>query len=1037
LEDDGSFRAFRLLTIFSSPHLAARIPGLVRAGAMGLPRFRLRRPGFHDLDPRGSIRKVFFWTTAIALVWAVVYEMRTSALQSRLLAYYAGRMSFRVEQGPSDSIVFPTAGPLDQRRGYTLIPEFEKRLASRGFSVFEQARFSPEMLRIARWGIAPPYREPARAELTITGLDGTTIFRRALSDRLFRSYEHIPPLVVQALLLMENRELGESSNLYENPVVEWDRLAKAGLLYAGHKIGLPLRREGGSTLATQIEKFQHSAQGRTTSVMDKLAQMAGATLKVYRAGRDTRVPRREIIVDYLNGVPLAAVPGYGELHGIGDGLKGWFGVDLNSACDSLREKGASPAKAQAFKRVLTLLAAVRAPSYYLLQDRAALERRVDFYVSRLEEQGILNGNLAGLVRAVPVVFSPPVRIYSDVSYARLKASNALRIRLLDLLGVPGLYDLDRLHLEARSTIDVDLQNNVAAVFEKMHDPEFLDKNGLRQEQLLLRGDPAKVVYSLLLYERTPSANLLRVQTDSLERPFDLNTGIKMELGSTAKLRTLAHYLDMVAQLHKEMSPLTRDELRGRARKASDPITRWVAETLATAPGGKIGLDALLSLALERKYSASPGESFFTGGGLQTFGNFDPKDNGRTLTIREATQRSVNLVYIRLMRDLVKFHEARLPYDMDEVMINATHPVRMRILGESAENEAEQIMMRSFKAYERSSRSQILARFLGSRARSAPALTILFFAWKPDPNAQSDPEPALARWLATNGAPVSGKEVKALIKAYGNPRLNLLDYAYLLRRHPLDLFCAGALSESSALSWKEVWRRGGEARKLAANWLFNTRHKRAQELRLRIQFEEDAFKRMTPYWQKLGFPFARLTPSYATAIGSSSDRPSALAELMGIILNDGVRLPAVDLEELRFARGTPYQTVFSFDAAAPQQEIDRAVARALRGVLAEVVQLGTARRIDKAFVNPDRSYASVGGKTGSGDNRFESFARGGQLIGSRVVNRTAAFVFYVGDRFFGVILACVPGSEAAAYKFTSALPVSVLKLLAPEIDQRLR
>jgi hypothetical protein len=118
-------------------------------------------------------------------------------------------------------------------------------------------------------------------------------------------------------------------------------------------------------------------------------------------------------------------------------------------------------------------------------------------------------------------------------------------------------------------------------------------------------------------------------------------------------------------------------------------------------------------------------------------------------------------------------------------------------------------------------------------------------------------------------------------------------------------------------------------------------------------------------------------------------------------------------------------------------MDPAVASALRRVLAEVVQLGTARRVDKAFIKPDRSYATVGGKTGSGDNRFDSFARGGHLIGSRVVNRTAAFVFYVGDRYFGVLLAFVPGPEASGYKFTSALPVSILKLLAPSINVRLR
>jgi hypothetical protein len=80
---------------------------------------------------------------------------------------------------------------------------------------------------------------------------------------------------------------------------------------------------------------------------------------------------------------------------------------------------------------------------------------------------------------------------------------------------------------------------------------------------------------------------------------------------------------------------------------------------------------------------------------------------------------------------------------------------------------------------------------------------------------------------------------------------------------------------------------------------------------------------------------------------------------------------------------------------------------------------------------------VGGKTGSGDNRVESFARQAQLIASRVTSRTAGFVFYVGDHWFGVITASVTGPEAAHYTFTSALPLAVLKLLAPVLSEAIR
>ncbi len=92
----------------------------------------------------------------------------------------------------------------------------------------------------------------------------------------------------------------------------------------------------------------------------------------------------------------------------------------------------------------------------------------------------------------------------------------------------------------------------------------------------------------------------------------------------------------------------------------------------------------------------------------------------------------------------------------------------------------------------------------------------------------------------------------------------------------------------------------------------------------------------------------------------------------------------------------------------------------------------------AIAGPDGAPVQVGGKTGtdSGDSRYAVLAHGGQRAASRATDRTASFAFYVGDRYFGVITASVEGSAAVDYRFTSELPLEVLKLLAPLIEQRL-
>jgi hypothetical protein len=286
--------------------------------------------------------------------------------------------------------------------------------------------------------------------------------------------------------------------------------------------------------------------------------------------------------------------------------------------------------------------------------------------------------------------------------------------------------------------------------------------------------------------------------------------------------------------------------------------------------------------------------------------------------------------------------------------------------------------------------------------------------------------------------VEPKLLHQLFAGYGNPALTIADYAFLLRKHPLEVWCALEAMRRPWSDWPELRRRSDSARQMVSSWLLRPGRavQRAQDQRLRIWFEEQAFLRMTPAWKRLGFPFDRLVPSYATAIGSSADRPAALAELMGILMNDGVRLPVRRIEEITFAEGTPYHTVMAPDRARGERVMSAEVAGTLREAMAGVVSRGTAVRAAGTLTDSAGSPLPIGGKTGSGDNRFQTFGSGGWIRSSRAINRTATFVFYLGDRYFGVITAFVPGSDADAFVFTSSLPVAVFRLLAPAIQRRL-
>ncbi len=966
------------------------------------------------------------WLAALSVVVGLGFlEIYTSVLQSWLFTRINERIAFQISAGHSVAIAFPRSAPLDDRRGYSKLPQFQPRLEAQGFKITQQVQQSETLRDLIRRGISPPYAELPGTGIEIRGPDDASLFRYAQSDFLFETIDDIPPLLVKSLVYLENRNLGRLGAPWQNPAIEWDRLLKAGLLYIGSKLYLPVPVQGGSTLAVQLEKFRHSPNGRTDTPAEKLRQVIGASLKAYREGKNTRAWRERIIVDYLNTVPLAAAPSYGEIHGLGEGLYAWFGMQLKDVVKALNTPGITPAKLKAYKHVLTLLISVRAPSVFLLEERASLEEKVGRFIALLARAGVIDGETASALQETPITFLPSAPLPPQPSSRNNKAANAIRMTLMEYMGVTNFYDLNRLHLEAQSTIDVALQKRVTDFLHRLSDPDVIKAYGLNGERLLENADPSKVIYSFLLVEPTPQGNFVRVQADNLAAPFDFNKSVKLELGSTAKLRTVTHYLEIITDLHKQLSPLENEELRSTVAQARDPLTRWAGETLLQEKN--IALEPFLSRAMERRYSASPYEAFFTGGGLHHFENFDKEDNNRVLQLREAFRNSVNLVFIRLMRDIVSYHRARLSYNPDDVLEEPAHPVRGHLLGEIAEEESLSVLRRAYLVYRNQTPDRILTHLLGTKANGERRLAILFFAWR-----IGNDEKALSAWLEQNQEATTAEVVSKLFRAYHNPRLTLVDYAYLLSLHPLDLWCASEFRKNANLSWEALYAGSREARRMGSAWLLQPRNRRAQDLRLRIRIEKDAFARMLPYWQRLGFPFKSMVPSYATAIGSSSDRPVALAELVGILVNDGMRRQAASLTKIHFARGTPYETVFERTPVKGEQVLAPEVARTVRRVMAEVVEQGTARRLQGVFRLSDGTALTVGGKTGSGDNRFETFNRYGGVTSSHSTNRTAAFVFYIGDRYFGVITVYVQGREASDYRFTSALPVTILKLLSPTL-----
>ena len=957
-------------------------------------------------------------------------EMRGSYLQSVVLSQWAGGMTYQVEAGPSSRIRFPEHGPYNERLGYSNLSKRIERLTARQYEITQQARVSIPMALSMDFGLYPVYRHKDQAGLLLQDHKNRELFESYYPGHAYTDPESIPDIVWRSLLFIENRELMDQSQPYKNPAVEWDRFALA----AFERIVSGGEGPGGSTLSTQLTKVRHSPGGRTDSAPEKLRQMASASLMAYRGGMETLSERMHIVKEYLNQLPLAATANHGEVNGLGDGLWAWYGTDfdeINKALqrphpDSVVTQTQVQQQAWAYRQVLSLILSTRSPSWYLVRDGGpeALNELTDHYLPLMAEAGIISERVCkeALKTEVHVLSRAPDR--PTTSYITKKAANSVRMELLRKLGITNLPALNRLDLTVHTTFDRDVQEEVADILTNLEDPAYLKAQGL--QSLIGEGDPSDIRYSVVLFERAPHANVLRLQADNVEGPFDVNQGSMLELGSTAKVRVLITYLELVERVYNAHGHKPAEELDRLLTAGGDAITQWTIGFLRSHPTST--LHDVLSAAVERELSGDPSERFFTGGGVHVFQNYNRKSD-RTMTIREAARESANLVFVRLMEEVVNYHIARLPGQVFSMLENSSDERRYDYLERFALHEGRLFLSRYLRAYRNEApRGEVLG-VLGERH----TISARRLAWAYRSVFPQGSRDAFGQYLRTYAQDVETLTPSRIETLYldSNPEgISWQDRGYLAGVHPLELWLARYLHTHPAATYGDILAASADVRKAVYEWLFEN-SKRTQDPRIRTILEQEAFNEIHRMWNRLGYPFGRLVPTLATSLGSSADRPAALAELMGILLRDGQRFPTVRIDSLHFGADTPYDTKLEHTVPNPRQVLSPTLSSVARSVLRDVVEGGTAVRARGAITDEVGAPLPIGGKTGTGDNRVYSTGENGKRI-SVAVSRTSTFVFYAGDRFFGTVVAYVEGPQADRHEFTSSLTTAILKIIGPRL-----
>lgn len=966
----------------------------------------------------------------------VVYEANHSYAQHYLFQDTAANQNIQMTDDLNAAEISAPTGPYNKRHGYTERQTIRDNMANSGFSHTEKATGTEPTWLDGRFQTYPIYQEKNQIGLTLTDMSGDVVFQTMYPKQAYQSFNDIPDLLIQSLCYVENRDIcSKETDPQKNPTIEWSRFSQAAYNQILKKMGLSDDGSGGSTLATQLEKLRHSEGGVTKSADEKLKQMATASAKAYQDGADTSAQRERIILDYINAMPLAAFPKFGEVVGFADGMSLWFGADFNKVNELLStpQENLSDAElkpiAKAYRQALTLIMAVKQPTDFLIKDRAAMQERMDGFISIMANDGIISERFAKMVAETDITFEKT--LHTDYQeHDTLKSTDTMRITLMEQMGYDDLNQMEMFDIQAQSTIDATTNRAVEALLHQFKDPEADITQNLMGYRLAKPHNVNQIEYAITMYQRTDDANLLRIQADTFSGQFNLNANAKLELGSTAKLRTLVTYLEIIAELHTELSQKPVNELQAMHFNPDDKLSIWVRDYLAQDDETiDKDLKSTLNAAMEREYSGSNRELFFTGGSYHRFENFKRQDNYRTMPLRSALQRSVNLPFIRVMQDIVNY---TLYHDMDispEIYDDMQHPERRQHLEDFADKESALYLWRYWRQMSDKSQDDITQMMVEKTQKTQPHLAVIYRNNHPE-RSVSDFKDFLADYGHTD---LDIMDAVELYDQYAPGQYPDKDLAYITGTHDLEIWLARHLNKNPSDSWANVKEQSGQARMDAYQWLFKSRNKWAQDKRIRTIIEEKAFNQFIhPRWEKQGFPFDKMVASYASSIGVSGDNPDSLADLAGIIMNGGERNTISSFNNISVAEGTPYADRFKDNYEPAQYVLKPEIADLVLAEIQNVVAKGTARRAHKSAKTSDGRILPVGGKTGTGDNRKIHRNKDGSKE-SLAVNRTATFMFTIDDCMYGTIIAYAPGEMSDSHKFTSALPVQAFKELMPTLQ----
>jgi hypothetical protein len=210
-----------------------------------------------------------------------------------------------------------------------------------------------------------------------------------------------------------------------------------------------------------------------------------------------------------------------------------------------------------------------------------------------------------------------------------------------------------------------------------------------------------------------------------------------------------------------------------------------------------------------------------------------------MDVWEATRNSVNLVYIRIMRDIVRHYASSTPGAAARILEDAENPLRETYLARYVDQDGRIFIHRFYQHHKPLGPGQMADELYARTGHNPMRFTVVFRYL--EPRASLEAFVAALHKHVPASASLGQKALETLYRTYAPDAYSLTDIGYLAQVHPLELWVVKTLRAAPETDLATLYESGMGCASRSTTGCSRPAARTSQDIRIQSLLEVEAFR----------------------------------------------------------------------------------------------------------------------------------------------------------------------------------------------------